>query len=42
MTIERLEHLVTTARKEQVLEWVFENLDYSIYEHLCLIAGDAD
>ena len=42
MSIERLEYLVTTSRKDQVLEWVFNNLDYSIYEHLCFITGDAD
>ena len=42
MTIERLEYLVTTPRREQVLAWVFENLDYGIYEHLCFITGDAD
>ena len=40
--IEKLEHLVTTSEKESVLSWVFDNLDYSIYEHLCFITGDAD
>ena len=41
-SIEELEHLVTTPEKESVLSWVFDNLDYSIYEHLCFITGDAD
>ena len=41
-SIEELEHLVTTSQKESVLSWVFDNLDYSIYEHLCFITGDAD
>ncbi len=40
--IEKLERLVTTSRKEVVLDWVYNNLDYSVYEHLCFIAGDAD
>jgi hypothetical protein len=40
--IEKLEHLVTTSQKESILSWVFDNLDYSIYEHLCFITGDAD
>jgi hypothetical protein len=39
--IEELEHLVTTPEKEAILSWVFDNLDYSIYEHLCFITGDA-
>ena len=41
-TIEELEELVVTSRKEEILAWVFDNLDYSIYEHLCFITGDAD
>ncbi len=40
--IEELEYLVKTSEKEFVLSWVFDNLDYSIYEHLCFITGDAD
>ena len=40
--IEELELLVLTTHKESVLDWVFNNLDYSIYEHLCFITGDAD
>ena len=40
-TIEELEELVVTSRKEEILAWVFDNLDYSIYEHLCFITGDA-
>lgn len=40
-TIEELEEAVLTSKKEEVLEFVFDNLDYSIYEHLCLITGDA-
>ena len=28
-------------QKELILDWVFNNLDYSIYEHLCFITGDA-
>ena len=31
-TIEELEELVVTSRKEEILAWVFDNLDYSIYE----------
>jgi len=41
-TIEELERLVTTSDKEYILDWVFNNLDYSVYEHLCFLTGDAD
>ena len=41
-SIEELERLVMTSQKESVLDWVFDNHDYSIYEHLCFITGDAD
>jgi len=40
-SIEELERLVLTSQKELILDWVFNNLDYSIYEHLCFITGDA-
>ena len=41
-SIKELEQLVATSQKESVLSWVFDNLDYSVYEHLCFITGDAD
>jgi len=41
-SIEELERLVMTSQKESVLDWVFDNYDYSIYEHLCFITGDAN
>lgn len=41
-SIDELERLVMTSQKESVLDWVFDNLDYSIYEHLCFITGDAE
>ena len=39
-TIKELEELVVTSRKDEILDWVFDNLDYSTYEHLCFITGD--
>jgi len=41
LTIEDMENLVLTLHKEPLLKWVFDNCDYSVYEHLCFITEDA-
>ena len=41
LTMEQMESVVMTLHKEPLLRWVFDNCDYSAYEHLCFITGDA-
>ncbi len=41
LNMRQMESLVLTFHQESLLQWVFDNCEYWVYEHLCFITGDA-